>query len=124
MFVHRRGWDRRLLPGCWDIVGGHVEPGETLLRALRREVAEETGWQVAGTPHLAHVADWDAPDGGRREFDFAIQVRGDLARPRLEWPKHVAFRWLGREDAGAVAENRGQDGGLIARLVDVALRMP
>jgi len=37
-FVHRRGWDRQLLPGCWDIVGGHVERGESLLGALTREL--------------------------------------------------------------------------------------
>ncbi|WPO69906.1 NUDIX hydrolase [Streptomyces sp. KN37] len=37
------GPGRRLFPDCWDIVGGHVEPGESLLDTLAREVAEETG---------------------------------------------------------------------------------
>ena len=43
-FVHRRGYDRALFPGAWDIPGGHVEPGESPIDALRREVQEETGW--------------------------------------------------------------------------------
>ncbi|MFG2512516.1 NUDIX hydrolase [Streptomyces sp. NPDC048584] len=30
-------------PDCWHIVGGHVEPGESLPDALVREVQEETG---------------------------------------------------------------------------------
>ncbi|WP_223778061.1 NUDIX domain-containing protein [Streptomyces sp. 135] len=42
-FAQRRGPGRRLFPDCWDIVGGHVEPGESLLDTLAREVAEETG---------------------------------------------------------------------------------
>ncbi len=30
-FVHRRSWSRAFLPGGWDVAGGHVDPGETLL---------------------------------------------------------------------------------------------
>jgi 8-oxo-dGTP diphosphatase len=122
-FVHRRGYDRAFLPGCWDIVGGHVEAGESLLEALAREVEEETGWSLAGDPELVHVADWQL--GGpkpRREFDFLVEVAGDLSQPRLELPKHVEFRWLGSGDLDLLAENRAADGGLVRRLVELALR--
>jgi 8-oxo-dGTP pyrophosphatase MutT (NUDIX family) len=122
VFVHRRGWDRALLPGCWDIVGGHVEPGEQLLDALRREIREETGWELAGTPQLAHVSDWEAEDGGRREFDFLVDVDGDLSQPRLEWPQHVEFRWVDPTGLDVLAENRALDGGLVRRLVELGLR--
>lgn len=126
VFVHRRGQDRRLLPGGWDIVGGHVEAGEGLLAALGREIGEETGWRLTGTPQLAYVADWESVDGAavvrRREFDFLVEVEGDLERPRLEYPKHVEARWIGPEDLGLLDENRGLDGGLVRRLVELALR--
>jgi 8-oxo-dGTP diphosphatase len=125
VFVHRRGWDRRLLPGCWDIVGGHLESGETLLETLEREILEETGWQLTGSPQLAYIADWEASTGGapvgRREFDFVVSVEGDLRRPRLEFPKHVEWRWLGTGDLPLLDENRGRDDGMVRRLVDVAL---
>jgi oligopeptide/dipeptide ABC transporter ATP-binding protein len=45
-FVHRRGPNRTLVPGCWDLPGGHVEPDEAPLDALRREIEEETGWHL------------------------------------------------------------------------------
>ena len=126
-FVHRRGADRAFLPNCWDIAGGHVEATETLLEALRREVEEETGWQVAGEPRLVHTSDWQTdPDDdrtGRREFDFLVTVEGDLSRPRLEIPEHVEFRWISAAETALLDENRGRDGGLIRTLVELALSM-
>ena len=126
VFVHRRGPGRRFLPGCWDLVGGHVEAAEDLLAALSREVAEETGWSVRGTPRLMHVEDWtaEAADGPEphREFDFYVDVDGDLAAPRLEVPKHVEFRWVGPGETAVLDENRGMDGGFIRRIVEKALR--
>src|SRR3954465_4230230 len=47
IFFQRPAPPRRVFPGCWGIVGGHVEPGETVEEALHREVAEETGWRVS-----------------------------------------------------------------------------
>ena len=80
---------------------------------------------VAGVPQLAHVADWDSLEDGRpvprREFDFLVEVVGDLDRP-LERPKHVEFPWIGAEDLAVLDENRGEDVGLVRHVVKLALR--
>ena len=95
-FVHRRGPERELFPRCWDIPGGHVEEGETPVEALSREVLEETGWRVRRV--LAELGEmhWVGDDGvPRRELDYLVEVEGDLGAPRLEWPDHVEFAWIG-----------------------------
>jgi 8-oxo-dGTP diphosphatase len=126
VFVQRRGPDRAFLPNGWDLVGGHVEPGESLLEALRREVHEETGWAVVGEPQLVFVGDWwtdpDDPSTARREFDFLVDVEGDLRRPALEWPKHTESRWIGSAEVGLLDENAGRDDGLVRHLAEMALR--
>jgi len=39
----------------WGLPGGQVEPGEELLAGLGREVLEETGFTLVGTPTIAFV---------------------------------------------------------------------
>lgn len=95
VFVQRRSPDRRLLPGVWDVVGGHLEPGETPEQALARELAEETGWRLRRIE--AVIADWEWELDGvvRRERDYLIEVDGDLAAPQLQPGEHDAYAWVG-----------------------------
>ncbi|MFI1864685.1 NUDIX hydrolase [Streptomyces jumonjinensis] len=105
IFVQRRSADRRLFPECWDVVGGAVEEGESLLDALRREIAEETGWRLRRV--LARVAheEWTA-DGVRHiESDYVVEVDGDLSSPELERDKHTEFAWLAAEQVSLLDEN-------------------
>ncbi len=41
----------------WGIPGGRINPGEPLLEALAREVKEETGLTLTGTPRLLYAQD-------------------------------------------------------------------
>lgn len=104
-FVHRRGAHRSLFPGCWDLPGGHVESGEAPLDALRREVEEETGWRLRRVVAELGETVWTGDDGiRRRELDYLVEVDGDLAAPRLEWPNHVEFAWVGPDDVDRLVE--------------------
>jgi 8-oxo-dGTP diphosphatase len=110
LFLQLRSPTRRLFPNCWDIVGGHVEPGETVEQALVREVAEETGWRVERIhPGLPRIA-WSGDDGQARiEYDFPVTVAGDLGAPRLEAGKHSAHRWVSAAELDLLKENRVVD---------------
>ncbi|MEU8844329.1 NUDIX domain-containing protein, partial [Streptomyces roseus] len=91
-FAQRRSPHRRLFPDTWDIVGGHVEVGESLLEALAREVREETGWHLCRVRRFLGASTWTGDDGAglRHEADYLVEVEGDLEtrqlltrRPRL-----------------------------------------
>jgi 8-oxo-dGTP diphosphatase len=122
VLIVRRAETCEFLPGCWDVVGGHVDAGESLLDALTREVEEETGWTGAVPEALLAVDEWHGADGNlRREFDFLVGVDGDLARPRLAPGEHSEHRWIGPDEIGVVDENAGVDRGLVRRSVELAL---
>jgi 8-oxo-dGTP pyrophosphatase MutT (NUDIX family) len=119
VYVHRRSPDRRLLPGTWDIVGGHVEPGESPEGALAREIEEETGWRLRRIEGV--LADWDWTVSGvtRHEIDYLVELDGDLAAPRLEAGKHDAYDWVGPENLEPLMADRA-DGD--RRLRDIVAR--
>ncbi|MFC8131871.1 NUDIX hydrolase [Streptomyces sp. NPDC057302] len=106
-FAQKRGPDRRLFPGAWDVVGGHVESGESLLGALAREVEEETGWRLRRVLRLLRVIQWVGDDSGelRREADYLVEVDGDLSRPALEWSKNSEYGWFGPAEMHRLKEN-------------------
>jgi len=111
VFSQKRSPHRRLFPGCWDLVGGHVEPGEDLESALNRELYEETGWTITSLLGFRKLVDWESmnKDGTlqkKREFVFAVRPQGNLDRPRLETDKVTQARWFGPNDLSLLLENR------------------
>jgi 8-oxo-dGTP pyrophosphatase MutT (NUDIX family) len=120
VFVQRRSATRRVFPGIWDIVGGHIEAGETLDEGLAREIEEETGWTLRRIG--ARIADWEWQHDGvvRRELVYLVEVDGDLARPRLEAGKH-AFAWVGPDEIDLLMEGRTDGDGRLRDIVARAL---
>jgi 8-oxo-dGTP diphosphatase len=119
IFIQRRSPDRRLFPNTWDIVGGHVESGETLEEALYREVQEETGWRVSVVIGVVGEYAYTGNDGIERvETDYLVRVDGDLARPQLEAGKHTEFRWLTESEIEVLDEHREVNNGLIRTIAE------
>lgn len=70
----KRSMNKKIQPGKWDTaVGGHVDFGETVSEALRREAEEETGF--ANTENALPV----------KAYCFRSEVEAELINP------HVVF---------------------------------
>jgi 8-oxo-dGTP diphosphatase len=84
-------------PGAWDLPGGHVESGESLAHAARREVREETGYDVKIGP-LFH-AELFGTISKRGKIRPTVGVYFHCAAParkppRLDDEEHTEFAWV------------------------------
>jgi 8-oxo-dGTP diphosphatase len=91
----RRSLSKDASPGIWEALSGRMEPGESPLEAVRREIEEESGLVVevhprplaahgserAGVPMLIvyYLADWKSGEVRLSE-------------------EHDAFEWLGADE--------------------------
>lgn len=87
----------------WDLPGGRVEAGELLPEALARELREETGLVVHGTPRFLFVQEGERRRAGQRvhawrSFFFAVDVEPGEPRPGCEV---LATRWMDRGELRA-----------------------
>jgi ADP-ribose pyrophosphatase YjhB (NUDIX family) len=77
LVVEQQGFEDR--EPSWMLPGGQVEDGETLVRALERELSEETGLSLIGLPQTAFAIDLVAGGGRYTAISFACDAEGALA---------------------------------------------
>lgn len=113
LLLHRASADA--YGDLWDFPGGSVEESDsTMVDAVKREVMEETGLQVAEIVECVGMRTWIDTRPGRNtkwaKFSFTVRVvkESDGKNPeiKLAEAEHQAFMWATEENIRASLEER------------------
>lgn len=94
-----RAAHRRAYAGCWDVLGGKVESGETVAAALARELGEEIG--VAPTQFRLATVLHDANERGAARYHMHV-VTAWTGTPAVRNHEHDRIAWFTAAEAAAL----------------------
>jgi ADP-ribose pyrophosphatase YjhB (NUDIX family) len=78
--------------GSWDIVGGRINPGTSLLENLAREIMEETKLQMISVPKL--IAAQDIMPNEEHHIVRLTYVAHTEGGPQLDLVEHNEYKWV------------------------------
>jgi len=79
--------------GFWDIPGGRIILGTTLLENLKREVKEETGLEITSLPRLIFAQDI-FPKRGGHIVRLTYLADSSASEVIIDDNEHTEYRWL------------------------------
>jgi ADP-ribose pyrophosphatase YjhB (NUDIX family) len=82
--------------GSWDIVGGRIDPGSSLIENLKREIKEETQLNLISEPRLIFAQDI-IPNNEKHvvRLTYVTRIEGE---PVLDLSENIEYKWLSLEE--------------------------
>lgn len=99
LFVARRASTKKYKPNIFELPGGHVEYGEDIIKALRREIKEELNLNIKiGDPFYAVTYIDHTNNNHYAEVVYFAQFIPPLPKIKLNPQDHSEYRWIGIEE--------------------------
>lgn len=127
VFIQKRKENRKFLPNCWGVIGGHLRNLEnaehSISSALNSIIKDETGWELKKIKSLLEIRDWEFEGVKKRTVVFDVEVKGDLSCPKLEMDKVNGYLWISKNELPLFYENKNYGEQLMYKVCKKGLEM-
>jgi 8-oxo-dGTP diphosphatase len=97
IFIAKRAASKAAFPDQFELVGGHLDPGEDLAHALRREIKEEIGVDI----HVGELIDaftYTSEDTFKVELIYLCELLDPTMEPVLQPADHSEALWISGDE--------------------------
>ncbi|MDP6707989.1 MAG: NUDIX hydrolase [Alphaproteobacteria bacterium] len=102
VLLARRSGHRRRYPGVWDVIGGHLEAGESIEETLVREVEEEVGVTPNRFSALGEIDEPNPEINDPHVYHLFTVHDWSGGEPRLASDEHTEIGWFSLAEAVAL----------------------
>lgn len=93
LFIAKRADTKQTWPGRYELIGGHVDPGETLEDALKREVREEINVEVT-VGQIVGAFTYESEATFKVEICYLCELADVSAEPVINPDDHSEGQWI------------------------------
>ena len=111
VFLGKRAATKKLLPGVFELPGGHIDFAEDIVTGLRREITEELGASIeVGDPFSAFDYKNDIKGSHSIEVIYFARFVSDIKKIELNPADHSEFGWFAESELTKVySPQKGAD---------------
>ncbi len=100
VLIQRRSMDRKLFPDKWEVTGGKLEAGETIVKCIVREMREKCQMELVAILALINEFVWIG--GEFINLQFLVKASGEFVP---EKDKISEYRWVGIDEIGVLLDD-------------------
>jgi mutator protein MutT len=104
ILLGRRSPHRRSYANRWDVIGGHVELGETIEEALVRELREEIGVVPTIYERIGSIVDRSLEARGDATYHMFVVTSWTGGPPAMQDNEHAMLEWFSVKAACALPD--------------------
>ena len=100
VLLAQRSMNKKIAPGAFHLPGGHVDPGEEVKAALKRELMEELGVVAdIGDPYF--VFTYETNDSHTVGITFLTKLVPEEQTFRVDPKETMAYHWVAADLVGS-----------------------